>query len=85
MSLKFRSMSLLDHQNMPKPIPHCSNFIKIIFLKKRPILQFIHNIEHDMWTPYGLPAQEYLLLIDFDNTAYVEGGVVQFSIYILSK
>ena len=27
-----------------------------------------------MWTPYGLPAQEFLLLIDFDNTAYVEGG-----------
>ena len=33
MRLKFRSLSLLDHQNMPKPIPHCSNFIKIIFLK----------------------------------------------------
>ena len=34
MRLKFRSLSLLDHQNMPKPIPHCSNFGKIIFLKK---------------------------------------------------
>ena len=34
MRLKFGSLSLLDHQNMPKPIPHCSNFIKIIFLKK---------------------------------------------------
>ena len=29
-----------------------------------------------MWTTYGLPAQEFLLYIDFDNTAYVEGGVV---------
>ena len=28
-----------------------------------------------MWTTYGLPAQEFLLGIDFDNTAYVEGGV----------
>ena len=36
MRLKFRSLSLLDHQNMPKPIPHCSNFGKIIFLKKGP-------------------------------------------------
>ena len=36
MRLKFRSLSLLDHQNMPKPIPHCSNFIKIIFLKNGP-------------------------------------------------
>ena len=27
-----------------------------------------------MWTPYGLPAQEY---IDFDNTAYVDSGVYQ--------
>ena len=36
MRLKFGSLSLLDHQNMPKPIPHCSNFIKIIFLKKGP-------------------------------------------------
>ena len=26
----------LDPQNIPKPIPHCSNFIKIIFLKKGP-------------------------------------------------
>ena len=34
MRLKFWSLSLLDHQNMPKPIPHCSNFRKIIFLKK---------------------------------------------------
>ena len=34
MRLKFGSLSLLDHQNMPKPIPHCSNFGKIIFLKK---------------------------------------------------
>ena len=33
MRLKLRSLSLLDPQNMPKPIPHCSNFIKIIFLK----------------------------------------------------
>ena len=33
MRLKFRSLSLLDHQNIPKPIPHCSNFRKIIFLK----------------------------------------------------
>ena len=33
MSLKFRSSSLLDHQNITKPIPHCSNFRKIIFLK----------------------------------------------------
>ena len=33
MRLKFRSLSLLDYQNMSKPIPHCSNFIKIIFLK----------------------------------------------------
>ena len=31
MRLKFPSLSLLDHQNMPKPIPHCSNFIKIVF------------------------------------------------------
>ena len=36
MRLKFRSLSLLDHQNMPKPIPHFSNFIKIIFLKYGP-------------------------------------------------
>ena len=36
MRLKLRSLSLLDPQNMPKPIPHCSNFIKIIFLKKGP-------------------------------------------------
>ena len=35
--LKFRSLSLLDHQNMPKPIPHWSNFRKIIFFHKRPI------------------------------------------------
>ena len=33
MRLKFGSLSLSDHLNMPKPIPHCSNFIKIIFLK----------------------------------------------------
>ena len=33
MRLKFRSLSLLDHQNMPKPIPHYSNFIKISFFK----------------------------------------------------
>ena len=31
MRLKFQSLSLLDHQNMPKPIPHCSNSIKIVF------------------------------------------------------
>ena len=36
MRLKFKSLSLLDHQKMPKPIPHCSNFLKIIFLKKGP-------------------------------------------------
>ena len=34
--LKLRSLSLLDPQNMPKLIPHCSNFMKIIFLKKGP-------------------------------------------------
>ena len=33
MRLKLRSLSLLDPKNMPKPIPHCSNFRKIIFLK----------------------------------------------------
>ena len=33
MRLKLRSLSLLDHQNMPKPIPHYSNFIKISFFK----------------------------------------------------
>ena len=27
-----------------------------------------------MWTTYGLPTQKFLLGIDFDNTAYVEGG-----------
>ena len=31
MRLKFRSLSLLDHQNLSKPIPHCSNFVKIVF------------------------------------------------------
>ena len=36
MRLKLRSLSLLDPQNMPNPIPHCSNFRKIIFLKKGP-------------------------------------------------
>ena len=36
MRLKFRSLSLLDHQNMPKPIPPCSNFTEIIFLKNGP-------------------------------------------------
>ena len=36
MRLKFRSLSLLDPQNMPKPIPHRSNFMKVIFLKKGP-------------------------------------------------
>ena len=36
MRLKFRSLSLLDYQNMSKPIPHCPNFIKIIFLKNGP-------------------------------------------------
>ena len=30
MRLKFQSLSLLDHQNMPKPIPHCSNFKRIV-------------------------------------------------------
>ena len=74
MRLNFRSLILWDHHNIPKPIPHCSNFKKNHFSQKRPILQFIHNIEHDMWTTYGLPAQEFLLYIDFDNTAYVEGG-----------
>ena len=34
--LKLRSLSLLDPQNLPRPIPHCSNFMKIIFLKKGP-------------------------------------------------
>ena len=33
MRLKLRSLSLLDPKNMPKPIPHCLNFRKIIFLK----------------------------------------------------
>ena len=33
MRLKLRSLGLLDPKNMPKPIPHCSNFRKIIFLK----------------------------------------------------
>ena len=36
MRLKLRGLSLLDHQNMPKPTPHCSYFIKIIFLKNGP-------------------------------------------------
>ena len=36
MRLKLRSLSLLDPKNMPKPIPHCSNFRKIIFLKNGP-------------------------------------------------
>ena len=36
MRLKLRRLSLSDPQNMPKPIPHCSNFIKTIFLKKGP-------------------------------------------------
>ena len=45
------------------------------FSQKRPIQQFIHNIEHDIWTPYGHPAQEFLLGIDFDNTAYEDSGV----------
>ena len=25
-------LSLLTHQHMPKPIPHCSNLEKIVFL-----------------------------------------------------
>ena len=32
MRLKFWSLTPLDHQNMPKPIPHCSNFVKMLFL-----------------------------------------------------
>ena len=36
MRLKFRSLSLLDYQNMSKPIPLFSNFIKIVFLKNCP-------------------------------------------------
>ena len=36
MRLKLRSLGLLHPQNMPKPIHHCSYFIKIIFLKKGP-------------------------------------------------
>ena len=31
MRLKFWSLTPLDHQNMSKPIPHCSNFVKIVF------------------------------------------------------
>ena len=31
MRLKLWSLTLLDHQNIPKPIPHCSNFVKIVF------------------------------------------------------
>ena len=31
MRLKFQSLSQLDPQNMTKPIPHCSNSIKIVF------------------------------------------------------
>ena len=34
MRLKLNGLSLLDPQNMPKPIPHCSNFRKVIFLRK---------------------------------------------------
>ena len=36
MRLKLRSLSLLDPKNMPKPIRHCLNFRKIIFLKNGP-------------------------------------------------
>ena len=36
MRLKLRSLNLLYPQSMPKPIPHYSNFIKIIFLKQGP-------------------------------------------------
>ena len=31
MRLKFQSCKLLDHQNMSKPIPYCSNLNKIVF------------------------------------------------------
>ena len=36
MRLQLRSLILLYPKNMPKPIPHCLNFSKIIFLKNGP-------------------------------------------------
>ena len=36
MWLKFRSLSLMEYQNMHKLIPHWSNFTKIIFFKNGP-------------------------------------------------
>ena len=48
MRLKLRSLGLLDPKNMPKPIPHCSNFRKIIFLKNGQsyILSTTQNIDY---------------------------------------
>ena len=72
MRLKFRRVGLLDHQNMPKPIPHWS---KNHFFQKRPIQQFIHNLGSHVWTSCRPPALEFVLYIHFDNSAHEDSGV----------